>query len=65
MEFINDLPKAAKFGRSFLDLYNPIDFVNMGQTLKILNAIRYYEIGIPMTHAQCVTTSIHHQRLLT
>ena len=24
----------------------------MGQTLKVLNAIRYYEIGIPMTYQQ-------------
>ena len=44
--------QAAKFGRSFLDLYNPIDFVTMGQTLKVLNAVRFYEIGIPLTYAQ-------------
>ncbi|CAG7849893.1 Vacuolar protein sorting-associated protein 16 homolog [Serendipita indica DSM 11827] len=43
---------AAKFGRAFIDLYDPRPFVAMGQTLKVLNAIRYYEIGIPMTYQQ-------------
>jgi len=44
--------QAAKFGRAFLDLYNPIDFVTMGQTLKVLNAVQYYTVGIPLTYAQ-------------
>jgi hypothetical protein len=26
----------------------------MGQTLKVLNAVRFYEIGIPLTHLQSV-----------
>ncbi len=26
----------------------------MGQALKVLNAVRYYEIGIPITYTQCV-----------
>ncbi|RSH83220.1 uncharacterized protein EHS24_006887 [Apiotrichum porosum] len=46
------LLKAAQFGRAFLDLYNPGDFVAMAQTLKVLNAVRYYEIGIPITYDQ-------------
>ncbi|KAG8824734.1 hypothetical protein FRC17_009032 [Serendipita sp. 399] len=46
------LLNAAKFGRAFLDLFDPRPFVAMGQTLKVLNAIRYYEIGIPMTYQQ-------------
>ncbi|KZP18145.1 vacuolar protein sorting-associated protein 16 [Athelia psychrophila] len=46
------LLNAAKFGWGFLDLYNPTDFVNMGQVLKTLNAIRFYEIGIPLTYTQ-------------
>lgn len=46
------LLKAAQFGRAFLDLYNPGDFVGMGQTLKVLNAVRYYEVGIPITYEQ-------------
>ncbi|EJC99299.1 vacuolar protein sorting-associated protein 16 [Fomitiporia mediterranea MF3/22] len=54
------LLNAAKFGRSFLDLHNPTDFVQMGQTLKVLNAVRYYEIGIPLTYAQFIYTSPEH-----
>ncbi|KAF6745417.1 vacuolar assembling/sorting protein VPS16 [Ephemerocybe angulata] len=46
------LLNAAKFGRGFLDFYNPTDFVNMGQTLKVLNAVRFYEVGIPLTYTQ-------------
>lgn len=42
--------QAAQFGRAFLDLYNPNDFVTMAQTLKVLNAVRFYEIGIPITY---------------
>jgi hypothetical protein len=29
----------------------------MGQTLKVLNAIRFYEVGIPMTYSQLVLYS--------
>ncbi|KAI0278094.1 vacuolar assembling/sorting protein VPS16 [Russula aff. rugulosa BPL654] len=43
------LLSAANFGKSFLDLYNPTDFVNMGKTLKVLNAVRQFEVGIPLT----------------
>ncbi|KAH8084369.1 vacuolar protein sorting-associated protein 16 [Cristinia sonorae] len=46
------LLNAAKFGKAFLDSYNSTDFVSMGQVLKVLNAVRYYEIGIPITYAQ-------------
>ncbi|KAF8800582.1 vacuolar assembling/sorting protein VPS16 [Phlegmacium glaucopus] len=46
------LLNAAKFGRGFLDFHNPTDFVNMGQTLKVLNAVRYYEVGVPLTYSQ-------------
>ncbi|EKM77345.1 hypothetical protein AGABI1DRAFT_77347 [Agaricus bisporus var. burnettii JB137-S8] len=46
------LLNAAKFGRGYLDFHNPTDFVNMGQTLKVLNAVRYYEIGIPLTYLE-------------
>lgn len=46
------LCQAAQFGRAFMDLYNPSDFVAMAQTLKVLNAIRYFEIGIPITYDQ-------------
>ena len=40
-----------------MDLYNPSEFVAMGQTLKVLNSIRYFEIGIPMTYEQYISTS--------
>ncbi|EGN92883.1 hypothetical protein SERLA73DRAFT_79230 [Serpula lacrymans var. lacrymans S7.3] len=54
------LLSAAKFGWGFLDLYDPTDFVNMGQTLKVLNAVRYYEIGIPLTYSQYQYASPSH-----
>ncbi|KAF5390852.1 hypothetical protein D9757_004539 [Collybiopsis confluens] len=54
------LLSAAKFGQGFLDLYNPTDFINMGQTLKVLNAVRFYEIGLPLTYAQYSLTSPTH-----
>lgn len=49
-----DLTQAAMLGRSFLDLYNSTDLVRMAQSLKVLNALRYYEVGIPLTYQQYV-----------
>ncbi|KAF9010009.1 vacuolar assembling sorting protein VPS16 [Cyathus striatus] len=46
------LLNAAKFGRGYLDFHNPTDFIHMGQTLKVLNAVRFYEIGIPLIYSQ-------------
>ncbi|KZO95381.1 vacuolar protein sorting-associated protein 16 [Calocera viscosa TUFC12733] len=54
------LLNAASFGRAFLDLYDPSEFVTVGQTLKVLNAARYYEIGIPITYTQYQHTSPEH-----
>ncbi|KAF8524325.1 vacuolar protein sorting-associated protein 16 [Hysterangium stoloniferum] len=54
------LLNAAKFGRSFLDLYNPVDFVAMGQALKVLNAVRFYTVGIPITYIQYTHQSPSH-----
>ncbi|KAK8870008.1 hypothetical protein IAR55_000578 [Kwoniella newhampshirensis] len=51
------LLKAAQFGRAFMDLYNPSDFVGMAQTLKVLNAVRFFEIGIPITYDQYSSSS--------
>ncbi|KAJ3552868.1 hypothetical protein NM688_g3925 [Phlebia brevispora] len=51
------LLNAAKFGKAFLDLYDPTDFVNMGQALKVLNAVRFFEIGIPITYAEYIKLS--------
>ncbi|EDV28331.1 uncharacterized protein TRIADDRAFT_20725, partial [Trichoplax adhaerens] len=46
------LLKAASFGKSFMDQYSPQSFVNMSQILRILNNIRHYKIGIPITLKQ-------------
>ncbi|ESZ95296.1 vacuolar protein sorting [Sclerotinia borealis F-4128] len=46
------LLKAASFGKSVLDIYNSDDFVDMCETLRVLNAVRYYEIGIPLSYEQ-------------
>ncbi|PAV15385.1 vacuolar assembling sorting VPS16 [Pyrrhoderma noxium] len=55
------LLNAAKFGQTFLPLPNPTHFIHTAQTLKVLNAVRYYEIGIPLTYAQfAVHTSPGH-----
>lgn len=46
------LLKAASFGKSVLDLYNSDDFVDMTETLRVLNAVRFYEIGLPLSYEQ-------------
>lgn len=35
-----------------LDIYNSDDFVDMCETLRVLNAVRYYEIGLPVSYEQ-------------
>ncbi|KAF4791254.1 vacuolar sorting-associated protein 16-like protein [Turdus rufiventris] len=44
--------KAASFGKCFLDKFPPEGFVRMCQDLRVLNAIRDYQIGIPLTFTQ-------------
>lgn len=44
--------QAAAFGKSFLDAYNPSDFVEATRTLRVLNAVRDYKIGLPLTWDQ-------------
>ncbi|ORX59517.1 hypothetical protein DM01DRAFT_1361698 [Hesseltinella vesiculosa] len=46
------LLKTASFGKCFLDNYNSDRFVEMAQALRVLNAVRFYDIGIPLTFAQ-------------
>ncbi|PBP15453.1 vacuolar protein-like protein sorting vps16, partial [Diplocarpon rosae] len=46
------LLRAASFGKSVLDIYNSDDFVDMCETLRVLNAVRYYEIGLPLSYEQ-------------
>ncbi|KAI9816858.1 MAG: hypothetical protein M1827_001503 [Pycnora praestabilis] len=51
------LLKAASFGKSVVDLYNSDDFVDMCETLRVLNAVRYYEIGLPISYDQFIRLS--------
>ncbi|KAI8591791.1 Vps16, N-terminal region-domain-containing protein [Geranomyces variabilis] len=46
------LLKAAAFGKCFLGSYDANRFVTTCQNLRILNAVRHFEIGIPLTHSQ-------------
>lgn len=48
------LLKAASFGKSVLDLYNSDDFVDMTEALRVLNAVRFFEIGLPLSYEQYV-----------
>lgn len=46
------LLKAASFGKSVLDLYDSDEFVRMCETLRVLNAVRFFEIGMPLSFSQ-------------
>jgi hypothetical protein len=46
------LLKAASYGKSVLDLYSSDDFVDTCDTLRVLNAVRFYEIGLPLSYDQ-------------
>ncbi|KAI5811091.1 Vps16, N-terminal region-domain-containing protein [Peziza echinospora] len=46
------LLKAASFGKSVLELYSSDEFVEMCEVLRVLNAVRFYEVGIPITYEQ-------------
>jgi len=48
------LLRAASFGKSVLDLYNSDDFVDMCETLRVLNAVRFYEVGMPLSYEQYI-----------
>ncbi|EFA85317.1 hypothetical protein PPL_02318 [Heterostelium album PN500] len=48
----NKLLKAASFGKCFLDSYNPDLFVHTCKALRVLNAVRHFEVGIPLTLQQ-------------
>ncbi|KAF2666531.1 vacuolar protein sorting-associated protein 16 [Microthyrium microscopicum] len=43
------LLKAASFGKSVLDFYSSDDFVDMTETLRVLNGVRFYKIGLPIS----------------
>uniref|UniRef100_A0A8C0BB69 Vacuolar protein sorting-associated protein 16 homolog n=1 Tax=Buteo japonicus TaxID=224669 RepID=A0A8C0BB69_9AVES len=46
------LLRAASFGKCFIDKFPAESFVHMCQDLRVLNAIRDYQIGIPLTFTQ-------------
>ena len=46
------LLKAASFGKSVLDVYSSDDFVDMCEKLRVLNAVRDYRIGLPLSLEQ-------------
>ncbi|KAK2592558.1 Vacuolar protein sorting-associated protein 16 [Conoideocrella luteorostrata] len=46
------LLKAASFGKSVLDIYNSDDFVDMCETLRVLNAVRDFNVGMPLSFEQ-------------
>ena len=46
------LLKAASFGKSVLDLYDSDDFVEMCERLRVMNAVRDYRIGLPVSYEQ-------------
>lgn len=52
LQWQKQLLKAASFGKSVLDLYDSDGFVNMCETLRVLNAVRDYKIGLPLTYEQ-------------
>ncbi|KAJ3318675.1 hypothetical protein HDU76_000757 [Blyttiomyces sp. JEL0837] len=46
------LLKAASFGKHFAEFYDAEKFVKMCSTIRILNAARHYEVGMPLTFTQ-------------
>jgi hypothetical protein len=46
------LLKAAAYGKAFIDEYNSDFFVEICRTLRVLNSVRYFEIGMPLTYTQ-------------
>lgn len=46
------LLKAASFGKSVLDLCSSDDFVDMCETIRVLNAVRDYRISLPISYDQ-------------
>ncbi|KAM4601744.1 vacuolar protein sorting-associated protein 16 homolog [Polymixia lowei] len=46
------LLRAASFGKCFLTNFCPQHFVSVCRDLRVLNAVRDYSVGLPLTHAQ-------------
>jgi hypothetical protein len=51
------LMKAASFGKSILELYNSDEFVEMCERLRVLNAVRDYRIGLPLSYDEYLRLS--------
>lgn len=47
-----ELLRAALFGRYFDDYANAAPYVKMCQTIRVLNAIRHSQIGLPLTYVE-------------
>lgn len=48
------LLKAALLGKSVLELYSSDEFVEMCEILRVLNAVRYYEVGILISYEEFI-----------
>ncbi|CCG84590.1 protein of unknown function [Taphrina deformans PYCC 5710] len=48
------LLKSATFGKGFLELYNSDEFVDTCESLRIMNAVKFHEVGIPLTMDQYI-----------
>ncbi|KAI9719917.1 MAG: hypothetical protein M1828_006047 [Chrysothrix sp. TS-e1954] len=46
------LLKASSFGKNAIDGYDSDDFQSMCETIRVLNAVRFYEVGIPLSYEQ-------------
>ncbi|XP_072335471.1 vacuolar protein sorting-associated protein 16 homolog [Scyliorhinus torazame] len=51
-EMQKSLLRAASFGKCFISNFPPDTFVKMARDLRVLNAIRDYTIGIPLSYPQ-------------
>jgi vacuolar protein sorting-associated protein 16 len=43
---------AASFGKAFVEFADPSEFVDACRAIRVLNALRHYDVGIPMTISQ-------------
>lgn len=57
------LLRAASFGKSVCEGYASDGFVEMTETLRVLNAVRFFEVGLPLTYEQYAPPLPSHPRL--
>ncbi|KAL9081601.1 MAG: hypothetical protein Q9159_007217 [Coniocarpon cinnabarinum] len=46
------LLKAASFGKNVLEGYDSDEFVSMSESIRVLNAVRSHEVGLPLSYDQ-------------